>query len=290
MTVMNIARHFHRAEKSAYDPESRERRVEVEAPAGIEMDAGKWTAAEGGSARTATSQGSPLSVKFTGNRIELIGWRDPSGGTADVWIDGKPAADIDAFYVGYIQPDKQNAPLPPNPPRDRCPHAASLGTNIVPQSWTMTMTSDTGDYELVGSVTGPDGKGNGLQPFTSKSGQIVVDPAFWRDAKNNRSGDRFTFEVLRVLQPPEAFFWATHNGAELDLLFLRRSRRYGVEIKFQEAPAATKSMRVALDDLRLEHLWVVFPGAQSFPIDQRITAWPLRDIARLPDAIRLPEA
>jgi hypothetical protein len=74
------------------------------------------------------------------------------------------------------------------------------------------------------------------------------------------------------------------------LFFLRRSRRYGVEIKFQEAPAATKSMRIAIDDLGLEHLWVVFPGAQSFPIDQRITAWPLRDIARLPDAIRLPEA
>jgi len=50
----------------------------------------------------------------------------------------------------------------------------------------------------VGSVTGPDGKGNGLEPFTSHSGQILVDPEFWRDAKNNRAGDRFTFEVLRA--------------------------------------------------------------------------------------------
>jgi hypothetical protein len=49
-------------------------------------------------------------------------------------------------------------------------------------------------------------------------------------------------------------------------------------------------MRIAIDDLGLEHLWVVFPGAQSFPIDQRITAWPLRDIAQLPDAIGLPDA
>jgi len=97
-------------------------------------------------------------------------------------------------------------------------------------------------------------------------------------------------QILRVLRPTEAFFWATHNGAELDLFFLRRGLRYGVEIKFQEAPAATKSMRIAVDDLGLEHLWVVFPGAQPFPIDRRITAWPLRDIARLPDAIHLPGA
>ena len=198
MTVMNIARHFHRADKFAYDPQSRERRIEVESAAAVEMDAGKWTAAERGAARTATAQGSAVSVKFTGNRIELIGWRDPRGGTADVWIDGKPAAEIAACYAGYIQPDKQNAPLPPNPPRDRCPHAVSLGANVVPQSWTLTMTSDAADYELVGSVTGPDGTGNGLKAFTSKSGQIIVDPEFWRDAKNNRKGDRFTFDVVRA--------------------------------------------------------------------------------------------
>jgi hypothetical protein len=74
----------------------------------------------------------------------------------------------------------------------------SLGRTSIPQQWTLTMTSDTADYELSGSVTGPDGKGNGLKPFTSSSGQILIDPAFWRDAKNNRSGDRFTFDVVRA--------------------------------------------------------------------------------------------
>ena len=198
MTVMNIARHFHRAEQFRYDPATRQRRVEVEASPAVELDPGKWTAAGEGAARTATSQGSSLSVSFTGNRIELVGWRGPDGGTADVWIDGKPASETDVFFAGYIQPDKQNAPLPPNPPRDRCPHAVSLGKNVVPQAWTLTMTSDTGDYELAGSVTGPDGQGNGLKPFTSTSGQIIIDPDFWRDAKNNRRGDRFTFEVSRA--------------------------------------------------------------------------------------------
>jgi hypothetical protein len=198
MTVLNIARHFHRAEQFRYDPATRQRRVEVEASPAVEFDPGKWTAAGEGAARTCTSQGSSLSVSFTGNRIELVGWRGPDGGTADVWIDGKPASETDVFFAGYIQPDKQNAPLPPNPPRDRCPHAVSLGKNLVPQAWTLTMTSDTGDYELAGSVTGLDGQGNGLKPFTSTSGQIIIDPGFWRDAKNNRRGDRFTFEVSRA--------------------------------------------------------------------------------------------
>ena len=81
----------------------------------------------------------------------------------------------------------------------------------------MTMTSDTGDYELVGSVTGPDGSGNGLKPFTSKSGQILVDPDFWRDAKNNRSGDRFTFEVLRATAATVDFKSTTRQKFRLRL-------------------------------------------------------------------------
>jgi len=198
MTVMNIARHFHRAGAFRYDPASRERRVEVEAPGAVELSAGPWTATHAGAARTATTKGSAVSLSFTGNRVELIGWRGPDGGTADVWIDGRPAGEFDAFYAGYILPDKKNAPRPPNPPRDRAPHMVSLGRNLVPQQWTLAMLDDECNYELVGSVTGPDGRGNGLKPFTSTSGQIVVEPEFWRDAKYNRAGDRFTFDVERT--------------------------------------------------------------------------------------------
>jgi hypothetical protein len=68
---------------------------------------------------------------------------------------------------------------------------------IVPQQWTITMTSDTGDYQLTGSITGPDGTGNNTKRFTSTSGQITIDPAMWRAADTNRTGDRFTFEVTR---------------------------------------------------------------------------------------------
>jgi uncharacterized protein len=89
-------------------------------------------------------------------------------------------------------------------------------------------------------------------------------------------------QVLSALRPPEAYYWATHNGAELDLLFVHRGRRYGVEFKLSEAPRATKSMHVAIADLELTHLWVVYPGSERFPIGPRLSAWPLSDIGRLP--------
>lgn len=189
MTVMNIARHFHRSGQPGYDPRSRERREVVGISPAVRMEPARWKAA---------AKGSALTVRFTGNRIDLIGIRGPDGGTADVWIDGKPAGEAPVFYAGYIEPDRRNVPCPPNPPRDRAPHAVTLGKGLVPQRWELTMTNDTGDYELVGSVTGPDGKGSAFKPFTSASGQILVEPEFWRDARNNRRGDRFTFEVVRA--------------------------------------------------------------------------------------------
>ena len=205
MTVMNIARHFNQAAEYCYDPRTRERREEVETSPAIQMDAGKWTSAEDGAARTARAQGSAMTVRFTGNRIDLVGWRGPEGGTAEVWLDNRPAGEAEAFVAGYIEPDKHNALRPPNPPRDRAPHAVTLGKNLVPQKWTMTLTSDKGDYQLTGSVTGPDGTGNAFKKSFSTSGQVLVEPDFWRDAQHNRTGDRFTFEVSRAVSSPVNF-------------------------------------------------------------------------------------
>jgi hypothetical protein len=63
-------------------------------------------------------------------------------------------------------------------------------------------------------------------------------------------------------------------------------RRCGVEVKFSDAPAATRSMRTALDDLSLDHLWIVYPGRHRYPVDERITMWPLEAIGELPSAVR----
>ena len=72
----------------------------------------------------------------------------------------------------------------------------------------------------------------------------------------------------------EAYFWATHNGVELDLLLLGRGRRIGVEIKRVDAPRRTRSMAAALHDLALDELRVVYPGTLRYAIDDRITAVP----------------
>jgi len=86
-------------------------------------------------------------------------------------------------------------------------------------------------------------------------------------------------ETLRLIRPEAAYFWATHTGAELDLLLLKRGRRYGVEVKFQDAPRLTASMRIALTDLGLEHLTVLYPGDLRYDLDRRVTVVPLAQIA-----------
>ena len=79
----------------------------------------------------------------------------------------------------------------------------------------------------------------------------------------------------------EAYFYATQRGAELDLLLLRRGRRWGFEFKCTDTPRTTKSMHVVLRDLGLEHLWVVYPGDLEYPLADRITALPLAGVPDL---------
>jgi predicted AAA+ superfamily ATPase len=86
-------------------------------------------------------------------------------------------------------------------------------------------------------------------------------------------------EFLKALKPDEAYYWATHNGAELDLLLFCSGRRIGVEFKRSSAPALTPSMRIALDDLKLDRLMVVYPGERRFPLAEKIEAVPLAEIA-----------
>ena len=74
------------------------------------------------------------------------------------------------------------------------------------------------------------------------------------------------------IKEDEAFFWAVHTGAELDLVFQRKGRLWGIEVKYQEAPTVTKSMHSALAELNLAHLWIIFPGDSGYPLGQDITA------------------
>ena len=76
----------------------------------------------------------------------------------------------------------------------------------------------------------------------------------------------------------ECHYWATHAGAELDLLVVRGRQRRGFEIKRTSAPAVTPSMRHALTDLGLERIEVIHAGAQSFPLAERIFAVAAQDL------------
>jgi len=94
-------------------------------------------------------------------------------------------------------------------------------------------------------------------------------------AKVGASWEGFALaEVVRRLgaREDECHFWATHTGAELDLLVVRGNRRYGFEIKRTAEPRVTKSMRIAMEDLRLPELVVIHAGKDSFPMSKGIRA------------------
>lgn len=88
-------------------------------------------------------------------------------------------------------------------------------------------------------------------------------------------------EILGLLETRDAYFWAAHSGAEIDLLVLHRGRRLGFEVKLADAPKVTRSMRTAMDDLRLDHLYLVVPGGPTYDLDDRITVTALAGMGGL---------
>ncbi len=86
-------------------------------------------------------------------------------------------------------------------------------------------------------------------------------------------------EMLKTVQPDQAFFWATHQGAELDLLLFVGQKRFGVEVKREDAPRLTPSMRIAQDDLGLDGLTVVYPGDKTYSLQKRVIVVPAARLA-----------
>lgn len=201
----NVVRHFAPNDKPGYEPEARERWIERNA--------------------TLTERGAKATCEFTGRHVMLVGRRTEGGGTARVLVDGKPAGEVAAFVTTYIKPGEKNSG--PHWPRgDKAPHAVTLGKNVVPQTWTIAMTSGTGDFKIEGSATGADGKGNAIAPFTSESGQIVIDPDLWRGVGRRRrgpkkgepyyhmkKGDTYTFDVMRGVPAAVSFEAAGEDEA-----------------------------------------------------------------------------
>jgi len=87
-------------------------------------------------------------------------------------------------------------------------------------------------------------------------------------------------EVIKSVAPDESYFWATHNGAEMDLLMLKNGRHLGVECKRVDAPRLTSSMRNAIEDLQLDHLAVIYPGDRAYPLTDKVTVVPLSNLGQ----------
>ena len=88
-------------------------------------------------------------------------------------------------------------------------------------------------------------------------------------------------EILKTTEPDGAYFWATHQGAELDLLLTRKGRRVGIEVKRADAPTLTPSMRIALADLKLDELNVIHPGTRPYELAPRVKVMPVSEVPGL---------
>jgi predicted AAA+ superfamily ATPase len=100
--------------------------------------------------------------------------------------------------------------------------------------------------------------------------------------KIGASWEGFALEhVIHVFRARDAYFWATHSGAELDLMVTVAGKRYGFEFKYTDAPGRKRSMHIAIEDLGLQHLWVIYPGDQKYALDSKITAISLEEMMQL---------
>jgi predicted AAA+ superfamily ATPase len=109
---------------------------------------------------------------------------------------------------------------------------------------------------------------------------VTDETALFRHPKVGASWEGFVIEqLLTLLEPRDPSFWATHAGAELDLRLEMAGQRIGVEIKRTDRPTVTPSIRSALADLELDHVYVLHAGATPrFPLSPQVTAIPARNV------------
>lgn len=108
---------------------------------------------------------------------------------------------------------------------------------------------------------------------------VLVNP------KVGASWEGFAMEQVLVRFPhDDAYFWATHQGAEIDLLLRRGDRLLGVEFKRADAPRLTRAIRIALEDLDLERVAVIYPGPRRYRLSGDVEVVPLKDLAK-PDSL-----
>ena len=100
--------------------------------------------------------------------------------------------------------------------------------------------------------------------------------------KVGASWEGFVIEQIMLSQPyDEAFFWSTHQGAEIDLILRRGQKLLGVECKRTDAPRMTPSIRIAMEDVGLARVAVLYPGTKRYAIADRVEAVPVQTLGRM---------
>ena len=98
--------------------------------------------------------------------------------------------------------------------------------------------------------------------------------------KLGASWEGFAMEqAIRLMGAVRPYFWRTHTGSELDLVWQAGGALWGMEFKYRDAPRMTRSIRAVLRDLPLQHLWIVYPGPDRYQIDDTVTVLPLAELA-----------
>ncbi len=104
--------------------------------------------------------------------------------------------------------------------------------------------------------------------------------SIFQHPKLGASWEGFALEqVLAASENRDIYFWSTHSGAEIDLLIFKNGKRLGFEMKYADAPRTSRSMRIAIEDLNLDMLYIVYPGRKSYPIDSNIMVLSILDVA-----------
>jgi len=113
----------------------------------------------------------------------------------------------------------------------------------------------------------------------------MLDISSYTDLVNNTclgpSWEGFALEETAKalnLETHQCYFWATHQHAELDLFVIHRGKRIGFEFKVTDQPKVTKSMRVAMDSLNLDYLYIITPVQETFFLEEKIGVLALKDV------------
>ncbi|MEW5814894.1 MAG: ATP-binding protein [Spirochaetota bacterium] len=97
--------------------------------------------------------------------------------------------------------------------------------------------------------------------------------------KIGASWEGFVLEqIIALTGSRDIYFWSVYSGAELDILYFKKGKRFGIEIKYTDAPVITRSMRSTLEVLNLESISIIYPGSGSYPLDEKIRAVSILDL------------